>query len=163
MAGTLSHDILDENGQIIYIVPPGRTAYSRWSASRVALLTEDGTVAPGSEALLMPLEPTEQSSGIIRELLRATQLDDDASDDEVGRWMLPIGVLGSVVISGVVAYGSGRGRFDKAAVIAGGMVFVLCMGVLSVRWLGLNAIEVGMIFISVLIIGILIAVYQYIK
>ena len=163
MAGTLSYDIIGADAQVLYIVPPGRTAYSRWSASRVALLTEDGTIAPGSQALLLPQEPTDRSTGIVRELLRATQLEDDASDDEVGRWMLPLGLLGSIAVSGFVGFGAGKGRFDKSAVVAGGMVFVLCLGVLALRWLGLNPVEVAVIFIVVLVVGVLIALYQYFR
>ena len=162
-AGTLSYDVIGADGEVLYIVPPGRTAYSRWSASRVALITEDGAVAPGSQALLLPQEPTDRSAGIVRELLRATQLTDEASDDEVGRWMLPLGLIGSLMVSGVVGYGSGKGRFDKASVIAAGMVFVLCMGVLALRWLGLNPVDVAVIFIIVLIFGVLIALYGYFR
>ena len=163
VAGTLSYDVIGANGEVLYIVPPGRTAYSRWSASRVALITEDGTVAPGSQALLLPQVPTDRSTGIIRELLRATQLDDDASDEEVGRWMLPLGLLGSIMVSGFVGFGAGKGRFDKSAVVAGGMVFVLCLGVLALRWLGLSPVEVAVIFIVVLVVAALIALYQYFR
>ena len=163
MAGTLSYDIIGADGTVLYIVPPGRTAYSRWSATRVALITEDGTVAPGSQALLLPQEPTDRSAGIVKELLRATQLEDDAGDDEVGRWMLPIGVLGSIMMGGLVGFGAGKGRFDKSAVVAGGMVFVLCLGVLALRWLGLSPVEVAVIFIVVLVVGLLIALYQYFR
>ena len=163
VAGTLSYDVIGADGEVLYIVPPGRTAYSRWSASRVALLTEDGTIAPGSQALLLPQEPTDRSTGIVRELLRATQLDDDASDEEVGRWMLPLGLLGSIMVSGFVGFGAGKGRFDKSAVVAGGMVFVLCLGVLALRWLGLSPVEVAVIFIVVLVVAALIALYQYFR
>ena len=163
MAGTLSYDIIGADGTVLYIVPPGRTAYSRWSATRVALIAEDGTVAPGSQALLLPQEPTARSAGIVKELLRATQLEDDAGDDEVGRWMLPIGVLGSIMMGGIVGFGAGKGRFDKSAVVAGGMVFVLCLGVLALRWLGLSPVEVAVIFIVVLVVGLLIALYQYFR
>ena len=163
MAGTLSYDIIGDDGTVLYIVPPGRTAYSRWSASRVALITEDGTIAPGSQALLLPQEPTDRSAGIVRELLRATQLNDEASDDEVGRWMLPLGLLGSVMVSGFVGFGAGKGRFDKSAIVAGGVVFVLCLGILALRWLGLDPVEVAVIFIVVLVVGVLIALYQYFR
>ena len=162
-AGTLSYDIIGAEGAVIYVVPPGRTAYSRWSASRVALLVEEDVMAPGSQALLLPQEPTDRSAGIIRELLRATQLDDEASDDEVGRWMLPLGLMGSLIVAGFVGYGSSKGRFDKASVIAAGMVFVLCMGVLALRWFGLDPVEVAVIFIIVLILGVLIALYGYFR
>ena len=77
--------------------------------------------------------------------------------------MLPLGLLGSLMVSGVVGFGAGKGRFDKSAVVAGGMVFVLCMGVLALRWLGLNPVEVAVIFIVVLVVGVLIALYQYFK
>ena len=163
IAGTLSYDVIGADGEVLFIVPPGRTAYSRWSASRVALITEDGTIAPGSQALLLPQEPADRSTGIVRELLRATQLDDDASDEEVGRWMLPLGLLGSIMVSGLVGFGAGKGRFDKSAVVAGGVVFVLCLGVLALRWLGLDPVEVAVIFIVVLVVGVLIALYQYFR
>ena len=163
IAGTLSYDVIGADGEVLFIVPPGRTAYSRWSASRVALITEDGTIAPGSQALLLPQEPADRSTGIVRELLRATQLDDDASDKEVGRWMLPLGLLGSIMVSGFVGFGAGKGRFDKSAVVAGGMVFVLCLGVLALRWLGLSPVEVAVIFIVVLVVAALIALYQYFR
>ena len=127
--GVLDVRVRDSEGALIYIVPPNSVAYSRWSADRSLNVERlDMIRGPGTEVLMVDPEPPDDLiTKIIGDLLKAaTLLDEDAEDGDVQLWTLPLGLLGSIFLGGVTGYGARRGGMDKAAIVAGGLVFFVC-------------------------------------
>ena len=132
--GTLDVRVKDADDELIYIVPPNSIVYSRWSADRSVNVDRLGMIKgpAGTERLMTDPEPLSDTiTDLISDVLKlSTLMDEDADAGDVQVWTLPLGLLGSIFLGGLTGYGAGRGRLDKAAIIAGGLVFFVCWGYL---------------------------------
>ena len=131
--GSLDVRVKDADDELIYIVPPNSVVYSRWSADRSINVQRLGMIkGPGTESLMTdPEPPSDIITDLIGDVLKvSTLMDEDADAGDVQVWTLPLGLLGSIFLGGLTGYGAGRGRLDKAAIIAGGLVFFVCWGYL---------------------------------
>ena len=157
--GSLDVRVTNAEGYLVYIVPPDSVVYSRWSADRSVNVERLGMIrGPGTEGLLVDPEPPDDLiTKIIGDLLKLTTLmDEDAEDGEVQLWVVPLGMLGSIFMGGLTGYGARRGGMDKAAIIAGGLVFFVCWAYLCPVYL---KIPWPVIFsVIVLVIGAAIAI-----
>ena len=132
--GSLDVRVKDADDELIYIVPPNSIVYSRWSADRSVNVDRLGMIKgpAGTERLMTDPEPLSDTiTDLISDVLKlSTLMDEDADAGDVQVWTLPLGLLGSIFLGGLTGYGAGRGRLDKAAIIAGGLVFFVCWGYL---------------------------------
>ena len=130
--GSIDVRVEDDEGKLIYVVPPDTTVYSRWSADRslnVGTFEAEGRlVNPGTDELMDdPGPPDDPVMNFLRDLLTiATLVDDNATDGEIQLWVVPLGLIGSIFMGGLTGYGAKRGGMDKAAIVAGGLVFFVC-------------------------------------
>ena len=158
--------VRDPEGALIYIVPPNSVAYSRWSADRSVHVEQLGMIkAEGTDALMVdPGPPDDLITDIIAKVLKlATLVDEDADGGDVQVWTLPLGLLGSIFLGGLTGYGAGRGRLDKAAVVAGGLVFFVCWGYLCPVYLNIAWPIVISVFVLVIGAALLIAINDYLR
>jgi len=164
--GVLDVRVRDSEGTLIYIVPPNSVAYSRWSAARSVNVEQLGMISgPGTGSLLVdPGPPDDIITGLIADVLKiSTLLDEDADDGDVQVWTLPLGLLGSIFLGGLTGYGAGRGRLDKAAIVAGGLVFFVCWGYLCPVYLHIPWQVVISVFVLVIGAALVIAINDYLR
>lgn len=152
--GSLDIRVRDADGELIYIVPPNVIVFSRWSADRSLNVERLGMIKgpEGTASLMEPKgDPDTIFTDIIKALLQLTTLmDDNPSDGEVQAWVLPIGLLGSIFFGGLTGYGARRGGLDKAAIVAGGLVFFVCWAYLCPVWLMIDWLYIFAVLILVL-------------
>ena len=164
--GSLDVRVTNAEGQITYVVPPNSIVYSRWSADRSVNVERLGMIrGPGTEGLMVDPEPPDDLiTKLIGDLLKLTTLmDEDAEDSEVQVWTLPLGLLGSIFLGGVTGYGARRGGLDKAAIIAGGLVFFVCWAYLCPVYLKIPWPVVLSVIVLVIGAAIAIALNDYLR
>ena len=164
--GTLDVRVKDVDDELIYIVPPNSIVYSRWSADRsVNVERLDMIKGPGTESLMTdPGPPSDTITDLIGDLLKlATVIDEDADAGDVQLWTVPLGLLGSIFLGGLTGYGAGRGRMDKAAIVAGGLVFFVCWAYLCPVYLKIPWQVIFAVIVVVMGAGIAIAINDYLR
>ena len=164
--GILDVRVRDSEGALIYIVPPNSVAYSRWSAARSVNVEQLGMIQnPGTESLMLDKGALDGTvMDIIADLLKlATLAPEDSTSGDLQVWVVPIGLLGSIFLGGVTGYGAGRGRLDKAAIVAGGLVFFVCWAYLCPVYLKINWYIIFSVIVLVVGAAIAIALNDYLR
>ena len=164
--GSLDVRVKDADGEIIYIVPPNSVVYSRWSADRSVNVERLGMIrGPGTESLMADKgAPDETVTNLIGDLLKvSTLMDEDADDGDVQVWTVPLALLGSIFLGGLTGYGAGRGRLDKAAIVAGGLVFFVCWTYLARVYLHIEWPYIFAPIVVVVGLAIVVALNDYFK
>ena len=156
VAGATQIDITNDDEEVVFVIPPYIEAISQWSAEGFVQLSS-GTLSSVSMAeaeILATPEVNTVAFQIVSDLGQVVGLiDQEPADSEVNAWMLPIALLGSVALSAVPILVIGRGRTDKAAVIAAGLVFVFCWGILGPTYLGVSVPVMVAVLLLVIILG----------
>ena len=149
-------EVTNDEDETTYIIPPYITAYSQWSGEGFVQIAS-GTLSDVSMAEAMVLATPEVNTAafdIVSTLGQAVGLiEESPAEPEVNAWMLPIALLGSVALSALPIMVIGRGRTDKAGVLAGGMVFVLCWGVLAPTYFGVALPVMIAVLLLIIILG----------
>ena len=151
--GSLDVRVKNAEGTVIYVVPPNSTVFSRWSADRSLNVERQGRIrGPGAESLMADRgAPGETITGMIGDVLKvSTLVEEDADQDSLQVWTVPLGLLGSIFMGGLTGYGARRGGMDKAVVVAGGLVFFVCWAYLCPVYLRID----WMIIFAVLVLVI---------
>ena len=169
--GSLDVRVKDAEGTVIYVVPPNSTVFSRWSADRtvnverVETKEDSGRIkGPGTDELISdPEGPDDLVTDIIRAFLQLSSLVDEDDDFNVQVWTVPIGLLGSIFLGGLTGYGASRGGMDKAAIIAGGLVFFVCWAYLCPVYLKVSWQIVFSVIALIIGAGIVVALNEYLK
>ena len=164
--GTLDVRVKDTFGELIYIVPPNFIVYSRWSADRSLNVERLGMIkGPGTESLMADRgAPGETVTGVIGDVLKvSTLVEEDVDQDSLQVWTVPLGLLGSIFMGGLTGYGARRGGLDKAAVVAGGLVFFVCWAYLCPVYLRIDWMIVFAVLVLVIGAAIVVVLQDFFR